>query len=102
MSRKYNLVGAIKHNHDVIFTFEITETFFFRRLFKRKEKIRITREFYVGYCTVWRVFPEFIRCHTYVERWLADIWSKWEFEGKKEFGPTLENILEINNKQEVE
>lgn len=44
------------------------------RMLGRKEQT--TRRRFVGSCTVWRHYPEFIRCGLYTEMWLADIWDR--------------------------
>jgi hypothetical protein len=35
---------------------------------------------YIGSVTVWRTFPEFVRCGTLKESWLSDVYKWWEYE----------------------
>lgn len=41
-------------------------------------RVEVVRQ-YVGSSTVWHTFPDFERCGTSTECWLADIYAKWKF-----------------------
>jgi hypothetical protein len=42
-----------------------------------------TKERYRGSGTVWYTYPDAIRCHTGIERWLTNIWTRYRWEAKQ-------------------
>lgn len=64
------LVNWIKAGDNYILTVEIKSWWFWRKPY---------RLLYIGSCTVWHTYPDFIRCGTLTEAVLADFWEHIQF-----------------------